>query len=772
MYKSRTSFFLLLMLTGLALHAQDYSSFECNVISEGKNLAYPFTGGFDAPQFSHCDFNLDGVLDLFVFDRHGDVTMVFEKGAGNGSTSYRFTREYDYAFPDSLRLFAKMKDFNGDGIYDLFVSPTFGPSSSIQLYQGQLDDQGNFEYVIRRMGNNAGSLDFIYYQNGAQSINVSASNIDIPEIVDVDNDGDQDILSYELGSSFYVRYYQNLQMDKGLPADTMDFVLGDNCFGKFQEGGLDATISLSDDPDECSVGFRDEKEEASTRGGGVHAGSTIMAYDPDMDGDQDLLIGDLNTNTLIALHNGGTPEKNWMTEVTPTFTDGTTDLIMPQFLSGYSVDVDGDGINDIIASPNNDNNTSNVDNIWLYTSQAGPQPHNFVQTDFLTEETIDLGSFTAPVFLDENADGLMDILVGSGGYFNPLDTPRMFMALYRNVGTATNPVYELADSDYLGISQFNDPNFRRPTPTVGDLDGDGDLDMLVSLNGFLLYYENSAGLGNPMSFGNPTAGPGGQSFMEINGGTNGRPAMADINGDGLTDIIIGEQSLNQDSSDPDRPVFGSVAYYQNTGSIGDPQFSGDLGLAPNHPTLGRMHTKLFLSNGLPVTSAPHFISCDGGLEVLLGSADGRIKRYAVDNDDVTQAYTLRDSIVGGILEGQNTVLSTADVDNDGFLEMIVGNGRGGLSFFNTDLACTVSSSEEIPDDHAEISLYPNPSQGLYKLSDPDGKVNSVEVYTSSGAYLGQSSDPDEIDLRTLPTGIYMAKIYLDASVITRKLVKL
>src|SRR5690606_38369054 len=111
----------------------------------------------------------------------------------------------------------------------------------------------------------------------------------------------------------------------------------------------------------------------------------------------------------------------------------------------------------------------------------------------------------------------------------------------------------------------------RLAPTAGDLDSDGDIDIMVGdFYGKLYYFENTAGEGNPLVFNNRI-----YEYADLNVANNAKPALDDINGDGLTDIILGK--LNNDMN-----------YVQNIGSAGNPMFSNSLSSPPNQRNLGKI----------------------------------------------------------------------------------------------------------------------------------------------------------------------------------------
>ena len=68
---------------------------ELNVQDESKQVfRFPWAGGMNSCQFGEIDLNLDGINDLFVFDRHGDRIMPFINSGTAGTIDYDFAPEY------------------------------------------------------------------------------------------------------------------------------------------------------------------------------------------------------------------------------------------------------------------------------------------------------------------------------------------------------------------------------------------------------------------------------------------------------------------------------------------------------------------------------------------------------------------------------------------------------------------------------------------------------------------------------------------------------
>jgi len=373
----------------------------------------------------------------------------------------------------SFHLFVP-KQVQDDGVMDLFGFPQSN-RPGIEVRKGvYVNDTLQFEEVI--FNEISGETDILPVpsSNGFYT-NLYVAATDQPEIYDVDGDGDMDVLSFEIQGT-YLRYYKNYALEKGLGLDTFSMELEDQCWGKFLEKETSQELVLSDDPSNCATLLQDE-EVATNR----HAGSCVTVFDNNGDGTLDLLLGDLASDQMIMVENEGSNEEAWMTSQDLNFPSYDVPIKMNVFNAGFYLDINNDGNRDLIASPNGVG--SSVENhkvMWYYENSATDDNPTFdFQTDLLfVDQMIDFGSGSSPTFVDINQDGLMDVVMGTKGRYQGTAQPDARMLYFKNQGTLETPIFELVDDDFADYAQFQSTAITF-NPCFGDLDGDGDIDMVV-----------------------------------------------------------------------------------------------------------------------------------------------------------------------------------------------------------------------------------------------------------------------------------------------------
>lgn len=725
---------------------QSFQRFDIDFVVNNKNLAYPLAGGLNCPQLSAVDLNDDGLQDLHVFDRVGDVQLTFL----NDGTKYNYAPQYTDFFP-KIQNWMLLRDYNGDGILDLFGYSDVIGVDGIMIFTGFYEN-GHISFkrynfpVTATWNYNIASFPL---SNGTRT-QLYVSRIDYPAVDDMDCDGDLDILTFNVAGGF-VELYTNRSVERGFGRDSLIFNLNDDCWGGFFESGFYKAIDLSPTPDGCVRNLTDE--EVTLR----HAGSTLLTFDADNDGDKELILGDLAFNNLNFLTNGGDCQNAWITKQDTAFPNYNTPTDLPIFPSSFYLDLNHDGKKDLAAAPNAALISEDLQVLWRYENIGTNTQPQFAlrQKDFLVGEMLDFGTNAQPVFFDYNADGLLDLVVGNYSFYKTSGEKDARLFLFKNIGTATQAKFELEDDNYLQMSIFSQNTYDF-APTFGDLDGDGDLDVLVGEEqGRLFYAENTAGAGKPAAFGSWQ-----YDFQGIDVGIASTPFIADVNRDGLADLLIGERN-------------GNINYFQNIGSQGNPQFNSSPTTAPNTDRFGRVDTRVpgYVSG----YSAPVLVQVNGNFKLITGSEVGQIELYGDIEANIYDTLTIEKERFGDINVGFVSRIALADLNSDGLLEMMVGNQRGGLSAFKTNIPTDRTVPVNEPIENFDIEIAPNPASSTLQviIKENYNSQKNLQLYNVAGQLLLQKNETDTpitLDVSQLSEGIYFLKIEIEGRVQTKKVV--
>jgi len=635
--------------------AQTFERLYPEFIHNGTSLTEATAGGLSSPQFSEVDLNNDGIQDLYIYDKIGGLSLTYINGGTPNQVDYQYAPEFEANFPDLVE-WVLLRDYNRDGIQDIFAYSSTPGIPGIEVYTGFYNE--NNQIAFRQNNLQGGQFNIIYYPGSSGNNNLFVSSVDYPAIDDIDGDGDLDIVTFNVAGGV-VELYENQSVERGFGTDSLDFIITDRCWGGFFESGISKEVDLSSNPDECALNFRANEPKS-----GVHAGSTLLTLDMDNDGDKEVILGDISFTNLNLVVNGGTPENAFMTDQDIAFPSNNVSTDIPLFPAAFYLDVNNDGLKDLVTSPNLGNDIGETFEVaWFYENTGTNENPVFElrQKDLLTADMIDYGTGAQPVFVDYNQDGLLDLVVGNKSFFVPGGNRNARIYLYENVGTTTKPRYELKNDDLFGLNVFSQ-NAWRFTPTFGDLDGDGDLDALIGeAFGNLFYAENTAGEGQPFQFNAAIFG-----YQNIDVGQSSRPQMIDMNRDGLLDLVIGERN-------------GNLNYFENTGSPTNPIFSED----PTNNFFGQVDAREI--NQVTGYSVPTVIEMEGNYQLYVGNETGKILVYEDIEDNLNGAFTKTIANLGNVKVGGEIHPTFADIDTDGFLEMAIGNFRGGLSFFQTNL---------------------------------------------------------------------------------------
>lgn len=737
----------LLLLIGLTcgLYAQTAKNMVVSLPVEkyGQQMINPWAGGLNTPQLSPADLNRDGTPDLVAFDRVGDKFLTFLRTPGSTTdTGLIYAPQYEAYFPDSIDNWAILRDYNNDGIEDIFAHT----SSGIKAYKGQLNN-GIITWV--KVSN------LLVFRPGNFDINIYVNVDDVPAFVDVNKDGDLDILTFGIfGCS--VEYFESLYMENlGNPAyayDSLKFEQVTICWGQFcEDASTNALICNFTCKGEGGVGGLSEPaapavpETHTPNAGGAerHAGSTIFAMDYEDDNDVDVLLGDISFNNMVLALNSG--DSSWAIacaydSIFP-LCDNPIDLAV--YPAAYAYDVTGDGIDDMLVTPNAKQGARDVNNMLYYQKVPDPLCRYRYQSDtFLVADILDFGTDAKPVFFDFNNDGKLDIVVGNYGYFRPFQTVLSELALLDNIGSDTIPAYRLRSTNWQNLAQYN---LVAISPTFGDLDGDGKQDMLIGdLNGFIHFFKNTGV--SQASFPAMTT----PNYFGLDVGQYCTPLLYDVNGDSLLDIVSGRRD-------------GKLTYYWNFGTATSPAFHQD---SINNNFGGVNVSVPGFTEGFSYPAI--YRDSINQMRLLVGNDDGKLIEFLIDTNNLRSGFftQVTANFMNYDFGGESTV-SVADINNDGYLEYLCGNARGGIQMFSDSLWDTSTISEPVAIAEPAwggMQLYPNPATNTFSCFIENADLNNakIEVYNLLGERVSipYRLQTNRVEFNTTDTqhGLYLVKI--------------
>ena len=711
---------------------------------DGKPLLNPWAGGLNTTQYSTIRLNDDTRDDLVVFDRTTNKVSTFL--AIDNPTGNGIAWQYapEYEAAFPKVLYSWLLLADYDG--DGRKDIFTSSSSNVWVYHNESQNgQVQFKLTARPLTTDSFS---------GLRIPVYVSSVDIPAITDYDDDGDVDIITYDADGNI-IAYQQNMSVER-TGQKGLDFKrTGDVCWGHFRKEfcndftfgfQCDGSGRVGTSPAPASPGGANPSGASPGRARPMHTGNTLTVVDTDGDGHKDLLFGFVSCENIARLRNEGpNSDKANFTGYDSLF-PAQNPILFPAFPATFWEDVDGDGQKDLLASPN----------------------------------------------VNANDGHLFDFR--ASGWF------------YKNTGTTQKPAFKLMQKDFLQSDMID--LGERSAPALADLDGDGDLDLLVGFGGTglgsayragLWHFENKGTMQNPAFALVTTDYLGIAKSLAL---TNTVPSFADIDGNGSMDLIltgVGTSKVDirvfvnsaakgaavqynltsalrwptpdlmavndlltvtdvDHDGKPDlligRYSLGTILYYRNAGTGLSPTFQLQNQNFGNFPTDDFVYAR---ARSLVVAD----LNGDQKNELIAAANNGTVRVYQFP-DRADQSLTLIDTLANIGLPGAGLIAAVADLDGDQLPDLMLGSVAGGLRYLkNTSQKVVITAVQNEPDEPISPWAFPNPTDRFLTVRPPyNGRIELVSLSGQSMLPIQPvTADTDTVlDLINLPDGTYLLQL--------------
>ena len=712
-----------LLICGASLtHAQSFQfKLDQSIPVLDDNLPYesPWNGGLNSPEFSTMDLNFDGKDDLVIYDRTAQKVITYI----NRSGKFVSDPTYETLFPADVYNWLLLRDFNCDGLKDIFTGNIFG----IAVYQNVSTD-GNLKWEKFLFYDGNASSDVVLTQGLSGRINLQIQFDDLPSISDVDGDGDLDIFVMNYGGSGTIQFHKNLSNERYGVCDSLDFELVDSWWGDVREC-------------DCNE-FAFNRSDCFSGGRIDHAGGkSLTMMDVDGDGFNDMLISEGECAVLNVLDNDGTTDAPLIVD-SPWFPPGATDPL-PLYPTPYFEDLDFDGVRDVLIASNifskSDYSVDLSQSAWFYKNNGTNESPSYVlQTkSFLQNSMIDEGDNVVVAFADVDGDSDYDMFISN----NELPSTIIF---YRNTGTPFAPEFKREDGDYLGLSVHQ---LSLMKIQFADINADGKIDLVMtatktSQNFTDVYYilnKQSKGL----DFSNQTL-----TRLNFQVVRSENISFVHVDSDGRIDLLKGKAN-------------GAVEYWRNVGPM---QFA--------------LENSEFLGMGPDVFStrrsfASADLNADGKPDLIIGDESGRLRiipafREAIASDVVTDIIlneTSNEYYAANL--GGRLWPTTVNLYGTTKPVIAVGTVLGGVRL----LRSVSDETEEL-----QIGMYPNPvAPDLEELTIVSSRPAQLSIISSNGKELRSglnipSKEVVKLPLDNFAAGLYFFRFSVDNKTIVRRLV--
>ena len=436
---------------------------------------------------------------------------------------------------------------------------------------------------------------------------------------------------------------------------------------------------------------------------------SVTAADVNGDGKPDLIVANQTANTVSVLLNTTAPGATMPSFATQqTFATGSFPI------SVTTADVNGDGLPDLIVANNTNPGTVSV---LLNTTAPGATTPSFA-----TQQTFATGVDPISVTVaDINGDGLPDLIVANQNFYDST----VSVLLNTTAPGATTPSFAAQQTFATG----NIPS----SVTAADVNGDGLPDLIVansSDNTVSVLLNTTAPGATTPSFATQQTFAVGNSPQSV--------TTADVNGDGMPDLIVANGSDN------------TVSVLLNT-------------TTPGATTASFATQQTFATGSDPSSVTAADVNGDGKPDLIVAnSSSGSGTTVSVLLNTTapgasTPSFATQQTFGGGSLGSDPFSVTAADVNGDGTPDLIVAdfNGSTVSVLLNALYAATPSGSPATGTIHYNIPVTTVSVPASLAFGNvPDGDTASKNITVKNTGtnllYVGNvtSNDPEFVETDT------------------------
>jgi hypothetical protein len=335
----------------------------------------------------------------------------------------------------------------------------------------------------------------------------------------------------------------------------------------------------------------------------------------------------------------------------------------------------------------------------------------------------------------------MDLAVANKERYEGIDQTPAAIAGFRNVGSTTEPAFERNNDDWIPLSSYQ---IESPYPAFGDLDGDGDLDVIVGDElGYLHQFDNVAGPGEwPVFVLAALSIPeeGGSEALDV--GQFAAPQLIDMDNDGDLDMVVGE--MNGYLTLIEQSSLGTWSIYDS-------------------PIHGEAWGGIAVDNLLGINgwSVPALTMTDDGLRILVANETGTVQDFGLATENWDADLPLQADNILGTSHGYRAASAWHDLDGDGLLDGLLGIQNGGLLAFQGAPTSSAPPWVETVSSVLDWQLSPNPGSHALNWASTQPWTGVLEVWNGLGACIHReevvAATHGNMNPSAWPSGLYVVR---------------